>query len=264
MSMKSVKFLAGLSAMALSASMLLFGSINVQAATSGTERIEQIDVREYSGDIYVTPTLIDTISGTIDITYSVECDYITAFGAQIQLYPNQNPRFIPYFICPNVGTTGSASATYDFTYNGVNYSGYTLMFPTIDYATMHGEVDLLGPVAPISPEQAAEQQFTEEINNTITEIENAVKIPAVPDEDGTIPETIVEYECPGALNGRILETMTKVENVTLVYTFTYENIIFRTTITPEKAAEVFSNDISWYGPCYLANNFPTEIVGVAV
>lgn len=260
---KSLKILTGLSAMAIFASMLLFSSINVQAATSGTHTENEIRVLEWDEDTTKPATTVGTIPGTVEITYNAECDYITGFGAQISIFANQNPVFIPYLICPNVGSTGSASATYDFTYDGVNYSGYTLMFPTVDYATMHGEVELTGPVAPAAPENSAQEQFSEEINNTVHEIENAVKIAAVPNADGTIPETVVEYECPGALNGKILETMTKAENVTLVYTFTYENVIFRTTITPEQAAKVFTNDIPWYGPCYLANNFPTVIVGLA-
>ena len=81
--------------------------------------------------------------------------------------------------------------------------------------------------------------------------------------DGTVNETkTVEYNYNYAINEKIIEKLAQADGVTLLYTFEYEGYVFTSAITSEDAAKIFSKDIPWYGPCYIAKHCPTVLVDV--
>lgn len=104
--------------------------------------------------------------------------------------------------------------------------------------------------APLSDEEAAARAFSQAIAETVNEIEHA--------SEGQV----ITCKGSGALSYRILAALAKTKGVTLIYTYEYKGIIFQSTITSELAAAAFSPEIEWYGPCFLAEHFPTGIVGV--
>lgn len=103
---------------------------------------------------------------------------------------------------------------------------------------------------PLSDEEAAARAFSQAIAETVNEIEHA--------SEGQV----ITCKGSGALSYRILAALAKTKGVTLIYTYEYKGIIFQSTITSELAAAAFSPEIEWYGSCFLAEHFPTGIVGV--
>ena len=82
--------------------------------------------------------------------------------------------------------------------------------------------------------------------------------------DGTVNATkTVEYVYNGAVSKNIIDKLAHADGVTLLYTFEYEGYVFTSVISSADAAKIFSTDIPWYGPCYIASNCPTVMVGVA-
>ena len=135
--------------------------------------------------------------------------------------------------------------------------------PSVEPSTTPSEEPSLPPEDDDDP---AVKEFYENINNTVNEIENAISdINTVIDENGkeVIEPKVIEYKCNTAISARIISAMTKAKNVTLLYTFEYDGIIFRAVITPEQAALIFNEKTKWYGPCYIAENFPTVPIGFA-
>ena len=135
--------------------------------------------------------------------------------------------------------------------------------PSVEPSTTPSEEPSLPPEDDDDP---AVKEFYENINNTVNEIENAISdINTVIDENGkeVIEPKVIEYKCNTAISARIIKAMTEAKNVTLLYTFEYDGIIFRAVITPEQAAQIFNENTKWYGPCYIAENFPTVPIGFA-
>ena len=160
--------------------------------------------------------------------------------------------------------------TFRFTYAASNYAasintsvnptyggdGGTFSFnETGDY-----EVHPSSPAAPGTPSgDPAAKEFNEAINNTVNEISLAI---LGLNADGTVNETrTVEYKSSGALSPKIIYALAHAENVTLIYTFEYEGIIFQSAITSEAAAAMYSPTIPWYGPCYIATFCPPIPIG---
>ena len=104
--------------------------------------------------------------------------------------------------------------------------------------------------APLSDEEAAARAFAQAITETVNEIEHATE------------GQVITCKGSGALSYRILAALAKTKGVTFIYSFEYKGIIFQSTITSELAAQAFSPEIEWYGPCFLAEHFPTIITGV--
>ncbi len=105
----------------------------------------------------------------------------------------------------------------------------------------------------------ADKEFYEGIDNTVNEIGLAIQ---GLNADGSVNENrTVEYKTNSSVSSKIITAMIKAENVTLIYTFEYKGIIFSAFITPETAAAMYSQDINWYGPCYIAQYCPTVPIG---
>ncbi len=135
--------------------------------------------------------------------------------------------------------------------------------PSVEPSTTPSEEPSIPPEDDDDP---AVKEFYENINNTVNEIENAIaNVSTVINENGeeVIEPVVVEYKSNTAISARIIKAMTEAKNVTLLYTFEYDGIIFRAVITPEQAALIFNEKTKWYGPCYIAENFPTVPIGFA-
>ena len=166
--------------------------------------------------------------------------------------------------------TDTIGGTFRFTYAGSNYvaSINTSVEPvgsgwdgTFDfYEQGDYEVHPSNPAAPGTPaDDPAAKAFNEAINNTVNEISLAI---LGLNADGTVNETrTVEYKSSGALSPKIIYALAHAENVTLIYTFEYEGIIFQSAITSEAAAAMYSPTIPWYGPCYIATFCPPIPIG---
>ncbi len=170
--------------------------------------------------------------------------------------------------------------TFRFTYAGSNYAASinTSVNPTNSawsgtfsfYETGDYEVHPSNPSTPGTPAAPSEnpgapsddpgaKAFNEAINNTVNEIGLAI---LGLNADGTVNETrTVEYKSSGALSPKIIYALAHAENVTLIYTFEYEGIIFQSAITSEAAAAMYSPTIPWYGPCYIATFCPPIPIG---
>ena len=169
------------------------------------------------------------------------------------------------FICtlefnPSIPPEATGNVEFSFTLNNVAYYG------NISLTNSQNSLDITYPIslagyADTRNLQAADA-FSRGINAKVNDIDMAFK---GLNPDGTVNETkTVEYNYNYAISEKIIEKLSQAEGVTLLYTFEYEGYVFTSTITSEDAAKIFSKDIPWYGPCYIASNCPTVMVSVAV
>ena len=151
-------------------------------------------------------------------------------------------------------------ASYDFRYAGYDFIGTIVMTRDgNDYILGATCVDSLNALS--NPGAGAVKGFYKSIKAKVNEINLAAQ---GLNADGSVnAEKTVEYKYNYAINYTIIQAVAAAKDVTLLYTFEYEGHIFQSTITPERAAEVFTLDIPWYGPCYIASNFPTVYLGEA-
>jgi hypothetical protein len=148
----------------------------------------------------------------------------------------------------------TATVSFNFTYNGNNISRSVLL-------TKNAPNELSSDWVYGSFSIDNTSEFARSINAKVNDIDMAFK---GLNPDGTVNETkTVEYNYNYAINEKIIEKLAQADGVTLLYTFEYEGYVFTSTITSEDAAKIFSKDIPWYGPCYIASNCPTVMVGVA-
>ena len=171
----------------------------------------------------------------------------------------------------------TASVSFRFTYNGDIYEGTNLCVDINTYASgACANLDVIpsdrvdnfykAPAPTVNPpvsgapsEDPASKEFNAAIDNTVNEIGLAVQ---GLNADGSVNETrTVQYKSNYAISPKIIAALAKAENVTLIYTFEYEGIIFQSAITPETAAAMYSPTIAWYGPCYIATYSPTVPIG---
>ena len=110
-----------------------------------------------------------------------------------------------------------------------------------------------------SPGGGSEAGYYKDIEDTINLIGSASNL--MRSNADTNARYIIEFESGDSLPGSIIAALSKSEKITLIYTFTYEGYIFQATITSERAKEVFNPSIPWWGPCMIANNFPTVMIG---
>ncbi len=188
----------------------------------------------------------DTISGTFRFTYD-GMNYAASISTD--LYPVESSSF---------------------TYFDVNVDGnniHATVSPSSSPATSNNPVNPSTPGTPAAPSEnpgtpsgdPAAKAFNEAINNTVNEIELAI---LGLNADGTVNETrTVEYKSSGAISPKIINVLAHAENVTLIYTFEYEGIIFQSAISSEAAAAMYSPTIPWYGPCYIATFCPPIPIG---
>ncbi len=267
-----LRILTGLSALAIAGLLSVVPSKTAEADAPRVEGTYQI-----SGvDIY-TPTHTQ-IPASVTFNYSsfasnpVTVDRAEFFIVAIGGNPAEYQAEIHFNGGYNYVTDASGTCSFDFTYQGNRYLGTVTLNnqPDYDYRIYTDHLLLssflyIEPTNQLSPEELAQLEamlrFSNEINNKINEIGKAAQ--GLNADGSENPTKTVEYSCPGALDAGIMKAIANTPGVTFLYTYAYEGIVFRSTITSELAQKVISDDIPWYGPCFLAENFPTVIVGVA-
>ena len=190
--------------------------------------------------------------------------WFDANTAQFVIYADFNPAEDP------VGASGSAD--YDFTYNGNSFSGNlpldykvyygdngNIIFYSLEGTTyIYGSIDDF--INALLNEYEEESPMSQEIASEINDIKLASN---GLNPDGTVSaDKTITIEGKGALNSNVMRTLANSDGVTVNYIYEFAGYKFMSTITSAVAASVFTEDIPWYGPCFLANNFPTAMIGV--
>ncbi len=182
---------------------------------------------------------------------------------QFNLYynhPNNQYEIEPLsFFSGSLPASATCNVEFSFTFEGIAYYGNIGL-------TNSGTIFQCASILALSQfvdtrDLYGVQAFGRAINEKVNEIDMAFN---GLNADGTVNETkTVEYNYNYAINEKIIEKLAQADGVTLLYTFEYEGYVFTSAITSEDAAKIFSKDIPWYGPCYIASNCPTVMVGVA-
>ena len=142
---------------------------------------------------------------------------------------------------------------YDFTLNGSRYTGRVYL--SVDNINNPTYYYFLGSL--ISDTGATGYgKVINDLENKIGNISNDATL--------TGENRVIEFNEGTALPGNIIGAMANSQNVTLKFTFVYDGYEFCTTITSEDAKRLNNAKIEWWGPCYLAENFPTVWTGKTV
>ena len=112
-----------------------------------------------------------------------------------------------------------------------------------------------------SGENPFASQFYQHINDTANEIGLAAQ---GLNADGSVNETKTVFYSAPSVYSSIIKAVMNAEGVTFFVTYEFDGYVFCSAITPEYAAEMYREDITWYGPAYIANHCPTVMIGQAV
>jgi len=139
---------------------------------------------------------------------------------------------------------------------GTTYEGYFDVY----FTTVFSDDEPDG-IPALENEDNTIKDFYISIDNTVNDI---IKAASGLNHDGSEnPQKVVFYNYNGAINYRIINALAKTQGVTLLYTFEYQGYVFTSAITSENAANIILENEDWYGSCYIAQNCPTALVGVA-
>lgn len=264
-----VKVITGISAAICGLALSGLFVTPVQASTGASGTITDIYVEDYSsaGGTGSTGEAV----GSINWSYTGTTANYDDTGAEIYWQDANNTRFMVFVdFEPSEDPYGaSGSADFEFTYNGNSYSGTIPLIYQVIYQpngsiwiySLEGAITLDESFYDLFNDYFAEESpMSQKISSEINDIKLASNGLAA---DGSVnADKVVNIEGKGALNSNVFNEIIKADGVTVNYTFEYMGIKFMSTITPETAAAAFKEDVAWYGPCYLANNFPTVVVGV--
>lgn len=212
--------------------------------------------------------------GNITWSYSGTSAQHSNVGAEVYWYDANTAELLIYADFTTEDPIGaSGSADYDFTYNGNSFSGTlpldykvyyesngNIMFYSLEGSTfIYGSIDDLIN-ALLNEYFEEESPMSQEIASEINDIKLASN---GLNPDGTVSaDKTITIEGKGALNSNVIRTLANADGVTVNYIYEFAGYKFMSTITSAGAASVFTEDIPWYGPCFLANNFPTAMIGV--
>ncbi len=232
----------------------LFSSIDAKAKsnTSGSINSINVDDRNSNGGNGST----GAASGTIKYSFNSPSSVTSKFAEVYWSSADDVIFFIELTLGdPAAGINGSAN--YSFTYRSQTYSGtFALSVSSFNQNVLTGKVSLSQGSGSSSDSLTPEQSYMRSTERFASEIADASALAA-----STKKNVKMEYSTGSALPMNIMRAMTESKNVTLEYTFEFLGYKFKTTITPEAAQKAFKEDIPWYGPYYLASNFPTVVVG---
>ena len=157
-----------------------------------------------------------------------------------------------YFLNPDLDATGTCS--YNITCNGVNYIGMISLINDDEETWNYGRLWITNCI--LTPSSDTAEGYYKSINDLKGMISNITN-----DSNLTGDNRVIEFSEGTALPKDVIAAMATSSNVTLKFTFVYDGFEFCTTITSDAAKEVFNSEIGWYGPCFLAENFPTVWTG---
>jgi hypothetical protein len=252
---KLITILTGISALIAAGFLCIVPSTVAHAGVVTGDRVEIAE--EYSPGNYSS---LGEAFGSITLSYTETAANTFSGGYGIIKKNLNGTETIVFYAAfsPN-GDGVSANITFNLNYNNASYSGtMTLQQDPANTYYLFCEMPLFyfndctkGSVV----------EYRRDINKKITDIEKAAQ-GINPDGSVNVTKT-VEYSSDGALDGTIMDAMAKTEGVTLFYTYTYEGLIFRSAITSDAATALYSKDTPWYGPCLIADNCPTVLLGAA-
>ena len=258
MNIKVSKFLAGITAIICAGVLSFLPFKQVQATASfyfqpSTSNVH-VQVFQINNTDITNASITWNIPG-VDSSTRLADDDSQVFLMSID--PSQGYAIAASVRFNSLNTIQSGTVNYSFTYDGVNYSGSLQLEQTdFDPYLLTGDT-----IVYYFDSNNSGDEFSRSINEKINDIDMAFK---GLNPDGTVNSAkTVEYVYNGAVSKKIIEKLAQADGVTLLYTFEYEGYVFTSTITSEDAAKIFSKDIPWYGPCYIASNCPTAMVGVA-
>ena len=212
---------------------------------SGTEEIELYDLEDnYLGDVDVDYSLYFSWTGNVSDVYG--CDW---WG---YLYNNGCLHICCWVEFDDDELNASGSCSYNISCEGNTYTGISSLVNWDGDDYIWFEVDLY-------PFDDSATGYYKSINDLKGMISNITK-----DSTLTGENRVIEFAEGTALPKDVIAAMATSNNVTLKYTFVYDGFEFCTTITSDAAKEVFNSEIGWYGPCFLAENFPTVWTGKTV
>ena len=70
--------------------------------------------------------------------------------------------------------------------------------------------------------------------------------------DGSVNATKTVYYNAPSISAEIIKALMNTEGVSFVVTYNFAGYEFTSTITSEKAREMYNPEIAWYGPAYIA------------
>ncbi len=255
---KLSKILLGISAVIAAGFLCILNSISAQAAT---DSLNHIDIYTFD-NASQSFSQISSIPATISITAQDVPGGTETYdhsGAFIFVYPDGKVEF-GFEIIYTGNVTGynlTSTTSYSFDFNGKNFT---------NTVTIHNDqgfnIGMFYDTILTFDDNDSLTAFGREIENTIDNIEKAIK---GMNPDGSVnADGSVYYETPGAVNNTIIKAVADAKaNITLIYTYQYQGYVFQSRITPELAAKLYSENIPWCGPCYVASNCPTVMIGVA-
>ena len=289
MNKKILSILTGVSALAVAGLLSI-----IPASVSHAAPSQPVSPATYNATSTVNVTVLDGrataspnptyVTGTVDWTvtgverFTSISNYISA---AFEIYTDSDQHFeispsdveLSAYNCLDA----YVNASFHFTYDGTTYagdviasctpmsSGYRGGLSVSSYrnfavpATSSSSSSTTASGSVPSEGDPAAKAFNEAIDNTVNAIGLAIQ---GLNADGTVNEArTVEYKSSGAISPKIIYALAHAENVTLIYTFEYEGIIFQSAITSEAAAAMYSPTIPWYGPCYIATFCPPIPIG---
>ena len=142
----------------------------------------------------------------------------------------------------NCGILTSGDYRLDYSYDDSVWETYYLC----DYYTLN-----LTSISGLDISSA--NPFVRQMYQQIKDKANEIKLAAQGlNADGSVNATKTVYYNAPALNAEIIKALMNSNGVSLVVTYNFAGYEFTSTITSEKAKEMYNADITWYGPAYIA------------
>lgn len=165
---------------------------------------------------------------------------------------------------PSYNTTIEVYASFDITVNGIRYVGSNIPLQRDsdgNYFTTLNASQYIASAGTVSGDNSFVAQMYRQISAKADEINLAAQ---GINPDGSVNATKTVYYTAPSVNAEIVKALMKADGVSFVVTYNFAGFEFTSTITPEMAREMFKEDISWYGPAYIAQHCGATWTGKTV
>ena len=214
---------------------------------SGTEEVDRYENYEYwdedEGEYVTDWRRLDSYDGHYSLYFSW-----TGHDSEDDGIDRSNP------VDDQICVQDRCTCSYNITCNGVNYIGMISLINDDEETWNYGRLWITNCI--LTPSSDTAEGYYKSINDLKGMISNITN-----DSNLTGDNRVIEFSEGTALPKDVIAAMATSSNVTLKFTFVYDGFEFCTTITSDAAKEVFNSEIGWYGPCFLAENFPTVWTG---
>ncbi len=155
-------------------------------------------------------------------------------------------------------------ASFDFIVNGIRYVGNNIPLQNEGDSTFSTNLNAsqyIASAGTVSGDNSFVAQMYREISAKADEINLAAQ---GLNPDGSVNATKTVYYTVPSVNAEIIKALMKADGVSFVVTYNFAGFEFTSTITPDMAREMFKEDISWYGPAYIAQHCGATWTGKTV